>query len=171
MATVTELIRRPQLGSAIPERELIGYNSGLRHVWNSVQMVARTDSSVLIQGETGTGKELIARAIHEESQRSSGPERALVQYEKTIQTAFTEVSDSLIAHQRVRESRKRQEALVAALQDRLRLAYVRYRGGGDTQLNALDADRDLFQAELDLSQIRLDELLTVVELYKAIGGG
>jgi NodT family efflux transporter outer membrane factor (OMF) lipoprotein len=98
-------------------------------------------------------------------------ERALVQYEETIQTAFTEVSDSLIAHQRVRESRERQEALVAALQDRLRLAYIRYRGGVDTQLNALDADRDLFQAELDLSQIRLNELLTVVQLYKALGGG
>jgi multidrug efflux system outer membrane protein len=98
-------------------------------------------------------------------------ERMLVQYEKTIQTAFTEVSNGLIAHQRVRESRERQEALVFALQDRLRLAYIRYRGGVDTQLNALDADRDLFQAELDLSQIRLSELLTVVQLYKALGGG
>ena len=96
---------------------------------------------------------------------------ALVQYEKTIQTAFTEVSNSLIAHQRVRESREQQEALVIALQDRLRLAYIRYRGGVDTQLNALDADRDLFQAELTLAQIRLDELLTVVQLYKALGGG
>jgi len=95
----------------------------------------------------------------------------LVQYEKTIQTAFVEVSNSLIAHQRVRESREKQEALVIALQDRLRLAYIRYRGGVDTQLNALDADRDLFQAELTLSQIRLDELLTVVQLYKALGGG
>jgi formate hydrogenlyase transcriptional activator len=72
-ATVTELIHRPQAGSAIAESELIGSRTGLRHVWNSVQMVARTDSSVLIQGETGTGKELIAKAIHEESHRSSGP--------------------------------------------------------------------------------------------------
>jgi multidrug efflux system outer membrane protein len=96
---------------------------------------------------------------------------ALVQYQRTIQTAFTEVSDSLIAHQRVRESRVQQEALVVALRDRLRLAYIRYRGGVDTQLNALDADRDLFQAELDLAQIRLDELLAVVQLYKALGGG
>jgi len=77
----------------------------------------------------------------------------------------------LIAHQRVRESRERQEALVVALQDRVRLAYIRYRGGVDTQLDALDADRDLFQAELTLSQIRLSELLTVVQLYKALGGG
>jgi outer membrane protein, multidrug efflux system len=98
-------------------------------------------------------------------------ESALVQYEKTIQTAFSEVSNALIAHQRVRESRVQQELLVAALQDRTRLAYVRYRGGVDTLLNALDADRDLFQAELALSQIRLGELVSVVQLYKALGGG
>ena len=96
---------------------------------------------------------------------------ALVQYEKAIQTAFTEVSDALIAHQRVRESRVQQELLVAALQDRTRLAYVRYRGGVDTLLNALDSDRDRFQAELTLSQIRLNELNSVVQLYKALGGG
>jgi multidrug efflux system outer membrane protein len=96
---------------------------------------------------------------------------ALVQYEKAIQTGFTDVSNALIAHQRVRESREQQVLLVAALQDRTRLAYVRYRGGVDTLLNALDADRDLFQAELALSQIRLNELLSVVQLYKSLGGG
>jgi formate hydrogenlyase transcriptional activator len=73
MAAVTELIRRPPSGSGISEGELIGSRTGLRHVWNFVQMVAPTDSSVLIQGETGTGKELVAKAIHEESLRSSGP--------------------------------------------------------------------------------------------------
>ena len=96
---------------------------------------------------------------------------ALVQYERTIQTGFTEVSNALIAHQRTRESRLEQERLVTALQDRMRLAYVRYRGGVDTQLNALDADRDLFQAQLTLAQIRYTELLSVVQLYKALGGG
>jgi NodT family efflux transporter outer membrane factor (OMF) lipoprotein len=96
---------------------------------------------------------------------------AVVQYQKTIQIAFTEVSSALIAHQRVRESRVQQQALVAALEDRKRLAYARYVGGVDTQLNALDADRDLLQAELDLRQIRLNELLSVVQLYKALGGG
>jgi multidrug efflux system outer membrane protein len=98
-------------------------------------------------------------------------ESALAQYEKAIQTGFTDVSNALVAHQRVRESRVQQELLVAALQDRTRLAYVRYRGGVDTLLNALDADRDQFQAELNLAQIRRNELLTVVQLYKALGGG
>jgi multidrug efflux system outer membrane protein len=104
--------------------------------------------------------------VAEAQQKSS-----LIQYQKAIQTAFTEVSNSLIAHQRVRESRVQQELLVTALEDRKRLAYVRYRGGVDTLLNALDADRDLFQAQLALSQIRLNEVLSVVQLYKALGGG
>jgi multidrug efflux system outer membrane protein len=102
-----------------------------------------------------------------EAERNS----ALIQYEKTIQTAFTDVSNALIAHQRTRESRAEQENLVAALEDRKRLAYIRYRGGVDTELNALDADRDLFQAQLTLAQIRYSELLSVVQLYKALGGG
>jgi multidrug efflux system outer membrane protein len=102
-----------------------------------------------------------------EAQRDS----SVVQYQKAIQTAFTEVSTALIAHQRVREGRIKQEALVAVLEERKRLAYMRYQGGVDTQLNALDADRDLLQAQLDLRQIKLNELLSVVQLYKALGGG
>ena len=98
-------------------------------------------------------------------------ERAQIAYQKSIQTAFSEVSDALIAHQRTHESRIELETLVIALQDRKSLAYLRYRGGVDTQLNALDADRDLFQAELTLAQIRYAELLSVVQLYKALGGG
>jgi multidrug efflux system outer membrane protein len=98
-------------------------------------------------------------------------EQALMQHQKTIQTAFTEVSDALIAHQRVRESREKQQALVNVLEDRKRLAYLRYHGGVDNQLNALDADRDLFQAQLDLAQLQLLDTLTVVQIYKALGGG
>ena len=48
---------------------------------------------------------------------------------------------------------------------------MRYKGGVDTLLNALDADRDLFNAELSLAQAKRDELLSVVQLYKALGGG
>ena len=108
----------------------------------------------------------------------SGVERAeaeqrsvLAQYEKAIQTAFRDVSDALVEYQKVREVRAQRELLVNALQDRKRLAYLRYRGGVDTLLNALDADRDLFNAELSLAQIRLSELLSLVQLYRALGGG
>jgi multidrug efflux system outer membrane protein len=98
-------------------------------------------------------------------------DQAVVAYERSIQTAFREVSDALIAHRRTHESRIAQESLVKSLEDRKRLAYVRYRGGVDTQLNALDADRDLFDAQLSLAQIRYSELLSVVQLYKVLGGG
>jgi outer membrane protein, multidrug efflux system len=96
---------------------------------------------------------------------------AVVQYERAIQTAFREVADSLVTYQKTREIRGKQEALVATLQDRSQLSYRRYRGGVDTLLNALDADRDLFDAQLRLAQARRDELLSVVNLYRALGGG
>lgn len=96
---------------------------------------------------------------------------ALVQYERSIQNAFREVSDSLVQVEKVREVRGRQESLVATLKDRSRLSHVRYEGGVDTLLDALDADRDLFDAELRLAQLRRDELVSVVQLYRALGGG
>jgi multidrug efflux system outer membrane protein len=132
--------------------------SGPHSAWSFVPQVSQP---VFAAGRLKSGVRL-AEAARDE---------ALIQYEKTIQTAFSEVSDALIAHQRVRESRLKQETLVATLQDRKRLAYLRFQGGVDTELNALDADRDLFQAQLSLAEIRLNELLSVVQLYKALGGG
>ncbi|MEO6723794.1 MAG: efflux transporter outer membrane subunit [Blastocatellia bacterium] len=96
---------------------------------------------------------------------------ALVQYERAIQNSFREVSDALVQYRKVAEIQTQRELLVTTLRDRSRLAYLRYRGGVDTLLNALDADRDLFNAELSLAQSRRDELLALVQLYKALGGG
>jgi multidrug efflux system outer membrane protein len=96
---------------------------------------------------------------------------AQIAYEKSISTAFQEVSDALIAHQRTRESRVEQQKLVMALEVRKRLAYRRYEGGVDTQLNALDADRDLLSAQLTLEQIHYAEVVSTVQLYNALGGG
>ncbi len=96
---------------------------------------------------------------------------ALVQYERVIQTAFRDVSDALVEYSKVKEVRRQRELLVTTLRDRSRLAYLRYQGGVDTLLNALDADRDLFDAELNLAQSQRDELLALVQLYKALGGG
>ncbi len=95
----------------------------------------------------------------------------LVNYERTIQNAFREVSDSLVAYRKVREERNQRELLVETLRDRSRLAYLRYNGGVSNLLEALDADRNLFNAERTLAQTRRDELLSVVQLYKTLGGG
>jgi outer membrane protein, multidrug efflux system len=132
--------------------------SGPMGVWQFVPQVAQP---LFTAGRTRSNVELSA----------AQEQLALNQYERSIQTAFREVSDTLVQYQKVREIRATQETLVATLQDRSRLSYLRYRGGVDTLLNALDADRDLFGAELGLAQTRRDELLTLVQLYKALGGG
>ncbi len=96
---------------------------------------------------------------------------ALIQYQQTVQNSFREVSDALVQYRKFKEIRVQQSLLVDTLRDRSRLAYLRYEGGVDTLLNALDADRELFNAELDLTQTKRNELLSLVLLYKALGGG
>jgi multidrug efflux system outer membrane protein len=132
--------------------------SGSRRLWTFVPQLTYP---IFDAGRIRSGVELA-----EAEQRS-----ALAQYEKAIQTSFSDVSDALVQYQKVREVRAQRELLVTALQDRKRLAYLRYRGGVDTMLNALQADQDLFTAELSLAQARRDELLSLVQLYKALGGG
>ncbi|HYO80553.1 MAG TPA: efflux transporter outer membrane subunit [Bryobacteraceae bacterium] len=95
----------------------------------------------------------------------------LIRYERAIQSAFREVSDALVQYRKVRDVRAEQELLVATLRARVRLSYLRYHGGVDALLSALDADRDLFDEELRLIQTRRNELLAIVHLYRALGGG
>ncbi|MGH9594006.1 MAG: TolC family protein, partial [Bryobacteraceae bacterium] len=98
-------------------------------------------------------------------------QEALIAYQKSIQNAFREVSDALIAYRKTGEQRGQEELLVKALRETERLSNLRYRGGLDSYLQVLDAQRNLFQGELALAQLRRDELLAVVELYRALGGG
>jgi multidrug efflux system outer membrane protein len=109
------------------------------------------------------------RSLNEATQASYL--RLLAQYEQTIQTAFREVSDALIGYHKSREQRIQQELLVAALQDRVALANKRFFGGIDSYLQVLDAERDLFDAELNLARLQRDERLNIVGLYRALGGG
>lgn len=71
----------------------------------------------------------------------------------------------------MRKVRSQQELLVASLRDASRLAHLRYEGGIDTLLNALVVDTSLLNSELSLAQTRRDELLSLVQLYRALGGG
>jgi multidrug efflux system outer membrane protein len=97
--------------------------------------------------------------------------QASLQYEKTIVTAFKEVEDALIATQKTREQRAAQELQVAALRSAFELADLRYRGGRASYLDVLTAQRSLFDAELALTRTRRTQLVSVVQLYKALGGG
>jgi multidrug efflux system outer membrane protein len=96
---------------------------------------------------------------------------AMLQYQQVVLGAFRDVSDSLVEHARRREARVYQEALAVAAVDATRLANIRYTGGVTTYLEVQDAERQAFDAELALVRLRRDELLAVVRLYKALGGG
>jgi multidrug efflux system outer membrane protein len=95
----------------------------------------------------------------------------LYAYESTILQAFREVEDSLIDYQKSGERRGSQAARVAAERKVLELAEVRYRGGVSNYLEVLDAQRSLFDAELDSVQAVRDQLVALIRLYKALGGG
>jgi len=132
--------------------------SGSRRIWSFIPQITQP---IFEGGRLTSGVE---RA--EAQQRS-----ALAQYEGAIQAGFRDVSNALVQYQRIKEIRAQRELLVTALQDRKRLAYMRFRGGVDTMLNALQADQDLFVAELSLAEVKRDDLLSLVQLYKALGGG
>jgi NodT family efflux transporter outer membrane factor (OMF) lipoprotein len=104
----------------------------------------------------------LAEAIHGE---------AIVNYQRAIYTAFRDVSDSLAAYTKTTEQRAEQERLVGALTESARLATQRYEGGLDSYLPVLDAQRNLFQGELELARLRQQVLASVVQLYRALGGG
>lgn len=98
-------------------------------------------------------------------------EAATLAYERSFQTALRETSDALTTVQKVREQRAEQEKLLRAVTEANRLSRMLYEGGVASYLQVLDADRNLFDAELALAQVQRDELLSVVRLYRALGGG
>jgi multidrug efflux system outer membrane protein len=98
-------------------------------------------------------------------------EQALTAYKQAIQFAFRDVSDALIGYQKLHEVRVRQEQTVADLAESVRLSVMRYRGGTTTYLEVLDGQRSLFDAEITLAQARGAEYQSLVQLYKALGGG
>jgi multidrug efflux system outer membrane protein len=97
--------------------------------------------------------------------------QALISYQQTIQHAFGDVSDALIGYDKYHGVRERQEQTVKDLQETVDVSLMRYRGGTANYLDVLDSQRSLFQAELTLAQARNNEYQSLVQLYKALGGG
>jgi outer membrane protein, multidrug efflux system len=98
-------------------------------------------------------------------------QEAVLVYQQSIQQAFREVSDSLIAYRKNQEFRAQQELLTTSAQDATRLANMRYQGGVTSYLEVLDSDTRYFDAEVGLAQAQLNERLALVQLYNALGGG
>jgi multidrug efflux system outer membrane protein len=116
----------------------------------------------IFDGGRRRGNVELAEAIHRE---------ALVNYQRVVYTAFRDVSDALAAYARTGQQRREQEQLVQTLAESARLATERYRGGLDSYLPVLDAQRNLFDGELALARLRQRELASIVQLYRALGGG
>src|SRR5882762_7104416 len=98
-------------------------------------------------------------------------QQVLIAYRQAIQRAFGDVSDSLIGYQKLHQVRVRQQDTVADLQEAVRLSTMRYKGGTTTYLEVLDGQRSLFAAELTLAAARGNEYQSLVQLYRALGGG
>ena len=98
-------------------------------------------------------------------------QEAVLRYQQTLQQAFREVADALVDIRKRQEFRQQQELLVGALADASQVANLRYEGGVSSYLEVLDTERQLFDAELQLVQAKRDESVSVIQLYKALGGG
>jgi multidrug efflux system outer membrane protein len=98
-------------------------------------------------------------------------DEATIVYQQTIQQAFREVSDALVGYQKSQVFRAEQEQVTRAADDALRLSEMRYKGGATSYLEVLDSNTRKFVAQITLAQAQLDELESMVRIYRALGGG
>lgn len=108
---------------------------------------------------------------HEQRAFEAQSRRVLAQYEQTILVAFKEVEDSLVAVRTAKNQRKAQQEQVDALRSALQIANLRHQAGITSHLEVLVAKRSLFSAETALTSAHRLHLVSVVQLYKALGGG
>jgi outer membrane protein, multidrug efflux system len=183
----TLLERRPDLRQA--EQNLVAANANIgiakANLFPSITLTATgghvsTALSDLFSGPTkswsvggGLLQPLLSaqRNLYEVELANAQKRQALLQYQQSIQNAFREVSDALIARQKYGELQVAQQAQVDAQRKANTIALARYRVGSASYFDVINADRDLFTAELSLSGAHLNTLLSLVQLYRAVGGG
>jgi len=98
-------------------------------------------------------------------------DEATLVYQRAIQQAFREVADALVSYRKSQEFRANQELVTRAAEDATRLSNMRYKGGATSYLEVLDSNTRQFVAQLTLAQAELNELQSLVQIYRALGGG
>jgi len=132
--------------------------TGPAGIWN----LAASVTQPIFEGGRLKSNVRLAEAQHEQ---------ILLTYQQTIQGAFRDVSNGLVAYRKYREFRIQQEHLLASAQDASRLSEVRFKAGTTDYLEVLTNETNSFSAELGLAQAQANELVALVQLYKALGGG
>ena len=144
------------VGGADPEIENVVKDTG--SIWAAAGQLV----GPIVQGGRLSGNYHAARAQWEQAKE---------QYSQSILIALQEVSNALTAQQKLAEARREQERAVEALRESVRLATLRYTGGLANYFEIIEAQQQLFPAENTLARIQRDQLIAVVQLYKALGGG
>jgi outer membrane protein, multidrug efflux system len=183
----TLLERRPDLRQA--EHNLIGANARLKSVKASLfptislTGVLGSQSKQLADLFSGPAKiwslglgllqPLIdpSRNVYQVDIYTAREKQAILQYQQSVAQAFREVADALAAREGYAELLRVQDEQVAALREASGRVLKRYAIGYSSYFEVIDADRDLFNAELQLAQAYQNNLISLVQLYKALGGG
>jgi multidrug efflux system outer membrane protein len=132
--------------------------TGPAGIWN----LAASVTQPIFEGGRLKSNVRLAEAQHEQ---------ILLTYQQTIQGAFRDVSNGLVAYRKYREFRIQQEHLLSSAQDASRLSEVRFKAGTTDYLEVLTNETNSFSAELGLAQAQANELVALVQLYQALGGG
>lgn len=181
------LLRRPDILTA--EHQLKAYNANIgaaranffpRISLTGALGITSSDLTNLFKPAAGTWSFMpqFALPIFDYGSRQANYEAvrvdrdiAVAQYEKTIQSAFREVSDSLSLRTTLMDQQNAQQSLVRTLDETYRLSEARYKGGIDSYLSVLIAQRSLYAAQQQLVNTQLARLGNLVTLYKVLGGG
>ncbi|MCU0600343.1 MAG: efflux transporter outer membrane subunit [Desulfobacterales bacterium] len=181
------LVNRPDIRQA--EQNLIALNAQIGAAkalyFPSISLTgdygyASADLSDLFQGQSRfwsysgslTGPIFAGGAIYGQvKQAEAARKAALHNYELSIQSAFADVENALITRRKLSEQTQAQERLVKAGREYARLAQLQYDGGYAPYSTVLQAQQQLFPAELSLAQARASLLSSLVSIYKAMGGG
>ncbi|HWV99403.1 MAG TPA: efflux transporter outer membrane subunit [Candidatus Acidoferrum sp.] len=144
------------LGKVSPE--LSGFTLGSANAWG----IAAEGTGPLFEG---------GRLVGQYRQSKAARNQFELQYRQTVLNAFREVSDALVSRAELVEIRQHQAHEVTALETAVKLSTERYVAGKADYYEVLEAQQQLFPAELNLARTQRDQLLAVVTLYKALGGG
>jgi multidrug efflux system outer membrane protein len=144
------------IGKVSPE--LSAFTAGSANMWN----VGGTLTGPIFQGGQLRAQYLASKAKFDE---------AIAAYEQSVLTAFQEVSDALIARQKLGEARLYNEQAAVALASSVDLATQRYVGGRSSYYEVLQAQQELYPTQRAQVQAQVGELIAIVQLYKALGGG